>query len=322
MQRREFITLLGGAAAAWPLAAQAQTSKVARIGALYIGLADAESFKKELQEGLREVGYVEGQSIAFEFRSAEGKLDRLPELAAELVRLRVDVIVALYVPCALAAKQATREIPIVIIAADPIETGIAPSLARPDGNITGVSLMSAASSAKNIELFRDMVPSVRRAGVLGNAANPVYAKAMLDEVLLASGSTGIEIRPVVMIGGPDELETAFTTMMRERVDALVVQGDLAIKPVAELAIKYRLPAASTTRAFVEIGGLMSFGADGPAAVRHGTKFVQRILQGRQPKDLPIEQPTKFELAINLKTAKTIGLTIPEAFLLRADALLE
>ena len=322
MQRREFITLLGGAAAAWPLAAQAQTSKVARIGALYIGLADAESFKKELQEGLREVGYVEGQSIAFEFRSAEGKLDRLPELAAELVRLRVDVIVALYVPCALAAKQATREIPIVIIAADPIETGIAPSLARPDGNITGVSLMSAASSAKNVELFRDMVPSVRRAGVLGNAANPVYAKAMLDEVLLASGSTGIEIRPVVMIGGPDELETAFTTMMRERVDALVVQGDLAIKPVAELAIKYRLPAASTTRAFVEIGGLMSFGADGPAAVRHGTKFVQRILQGRQPKDLPIEQPTKFELAINLKTAKTIGLTIPEAFLLRADALLE
>jgi putative ABC transport system substrate-binding protein len=230
--------------------------------------------------------------------------------------------VALYVPCALAAKQATREIPIVIIAADPIETGIAPSLARPDGNITGVSLMSAASSAKNIELFRDMVPSVRRAGVLGNAANPVYAKAMLDEVLLASGSTGIEIRPVVMIGGPDELETAFTTMMRERVDALVVQGDLAIKPVAQLAIKYRLPAASTTRAFVEIGGLMSFGADGPAAVRHGTKFVQRILQGRQPKDLPIEQPTKFELAINLKTAKTIGLTIPEAFLLRADALLE
>jgi len=322
MQRREFITLLGGAAAAWPLAAQAQTSKVARIGALYIGLADAESFKKELQEGLREVGYVERQSIAFEFRSAEGKLDRLPELAAELVRLKVDVIVALYVPCALAAKEATREIPIVIIAADPIETGIAPSLARPDGNITGVSLMSAASSAKNVELFRDMVPSVRRAGVLGNAANPVYAKAMLDEVLLASGSTGIEIRPVVMIGGPDELETAFTTMMRERVDALVVQGDLAIKPVAELAIKYRLPAASTTRAFVEIGGLMSFGADGPAAVRHGTKFVQRILQGRQPKDLPIEQPTKFELAINLKTAKTIGLTIPEAFLLRADALLE
>jgi putative ABC transport system substrate-binding protein len=142
LKRREFITLLGGAAA-WPLAARAQQSKVARIGALYIGLADAESFKNELREGLRELGYMEGQNIAFEFRSAEGKLDRLPELAAELVRLKVDVIVALYVPCALAAKQATREIPIVIVAADPVETGIVAGLARPDGNITGVSLMSA-----------------------------------------------------------------------------------------------------------------------------------------------------------------------------------
>jgi putative tryptophan/tyrosine transport system substrate-binding protein len=146
MKRREFVTFLGGAAAAWPLAARAQPSKVARIGALYIGLADAESFKKELREGLRELGYIEGQNIAFEFRSAEGKLDRLPELASELVRIKVDVIVALYVPCALAAKEATREIPIVIVAADPVETGIVASLARPGGNITGVSLMSAVRS--------------------------------------------------------------------------------------------------------------------------------------------------------------------------------
>ena len=185
MQRREFIKLLGGAAAAWPLTARGQQSKMARIGALYIGLADAESFKKELREGLRELGYVEGQNIAFEFRSAEGKLDRLPELAAELVRLKVDVIVALYVPSALAAKQATREIPIVAIAADPVETGIVASLARPGGNITGVSLMSAASNAKNIELFRDMLPSVRRVGVLANAKDPVFAKAMIDEALRA-----------------------------------------------------------------------------------------------------------------------------------------
>ena len=164
MRRREFITLLGGAAVAWPFAARAQQAKVYRVGALYIGLADAESFKKELRDGLRELGYVEGQNIAFEFRSAEGKLDRLPELASELVRLKVDLIVALYVPCALAAKQATREIPIVIVAADPVETGIVASLARPGGNITGVSLMSAASNAKNIELFRDML---RRCGALG-----------------------------------------------------------------------------------------------------------------------------------------------------------
>src|SRR6516162_10845204 len=157
LKRREFITLIGSAAA-WPLTVRAQPSKVARIGVLYIGLADSESFKKELREGLRELGYVEGKNIAFEFRSAEGKLDRLPELAAELVRLKVDVIVPLYVPSALAAKQATREIPIVIIAADPVETGIVPSLARPGANITGVSLMSAVFVGKCVELFHDMLP--------------------------------------------------------------------------------------------------------------------------------------------------------------------
>src|ERR687887_118003 len=192
MTRRAFMTLLGGGAAAWPLLARAQQSKTARIGALYVGTADAESFKKGLREGLRERGLVEGQNIAFEFRSAEGQLDRLPELAAELVRLNVDVIVALYVPCALAAKQATREIPIVIIAADPVETGIVASLARPGGNITGVSLMASALAGKSVELFRDMLPSLRRVGVLGHSTNPVFAKAMLDEVLLAGTPTGTE----------------------------------------------------------------------------------------------------------------------------------
>jgi putative ABC transport system substrate-binding protein len=322
MRRRDFIKIVAGSAAVWPLATRAQQPKVARIGALYVGTADAEAFKEELREGLRELGYVEGQNIAFEFRSAEGRLDRLPELAAELVRLKVDVIVALYVPCALAAKQATRDIPIVIIAGDPVETGIVPSLARPGGNITGVSLMASALAGKSVELFRDMLPSVRRVGVLGHATNPVFAKAMLDEVLLAGGPTGTEIQPVVMIRGPDEFESAFTTMVRERADAVVVQGSLAIKPLTDMAIKYRMPTASTPRAFADIGGLMSFGADGPAAFRHGAKFVQRILQGRQPKDMPIEQPTKFELAINLKTAKAMGLTIPETFLLRVDAVIE
>ena len=205
---------------------------------------------------------------------------------------------------------------------DPVETGIVPSLARPGGNITGVSLMASALAGKSVELFRDMLPSVRRAGVLGHATNPVFAKAMLDEVLLAGRPTGTEIQPVVMVRGPDDFENAFATMVRERADAVVVQGSLAIKPVTDMAIKYRLPAASTPRVFADIGGLMSFGADGPASFRHGAKFVQRILQGKQPKDLPIEQPTKFELAINLKTAKVIGLTIPEKFLQRADALLE
>ena len=322
MKRREFITLVGGAASAWPLAARAQQSKVARIGALYIGLADAESFKKELREGLSEVGYVEGQNIAFEFRSAEGKLDRLPELASELVRLKVDVIVALYVPCALAAKHATREIPIVIIAADPVETGIVDSWARPGGNITGVAVINAVLVGKCVELFRDILAATRRIAVLTNAADPVFAKLILDQVELAGRITGIEIQPITVRGPDEELGTVFATIARGRADAVVVQGSLSTKRIADLALEHRLPAASTTRGFVDTGGLMSYGADGPALFRHSAKFVQRILQGRQPNDLPIEQPTKFELAVNLRTAKAMGLTIPETFLLRADALLE
>jgi len=319
---RAFITLLGGAAAAWPLAARAQQSKVARIGVLYIGLADAESFKKELREGLRELGYVEGQNIAFEFCSAEGKLDRLPQLAAELVRLKVDVIVALYVPSALAAKQATREIPIVIIAAEPIETDIVASWARPGGNITGVALMSAALVGKCVELFRDMLSATRRIAVLTNAADPLFAKLVVNQVELAGRITGIEIQPIMVRGPDEELNTAFATIARGRADAVVIQGSLSTKRIADLALEHRLPAASTTRGFVDAGGLMSYGADGPAMFRHSARFVQRILQGQQPNDLPIEQPTKFELAVNLKTAKAMGLTIPESFLLRDDALIE
>ncbi len=321
MKRREFMTLLGGTAVAWPLAAHPQPSKVARIGALYIGLADAESFKQELRDALRELGYVEGQNIAFDFRSAEGKLDRLPELASELVRLKVDVIVALYVPSALAAKQATREIPIVIIAAEPIETGIVASWARPGGNITGVALMSAVLLGKCVELFRDML-AAKRVAVLTNAADPLFAKLAVDEVEHAGRIAGIEIQPITVAGPDEELDAAFAAIARARADALVVQGSLSTKRMADLALERRLPAASTTRGFVDAGGLMSYGADGPAIFRHSAKFVQRILQGRQPNDLPIEQPTKFELAVNLRTAKAIGLTIPEAFLLRADALLE
>ena len=319
--RRDFITLLGGAVA-WPAAARAQQSKVARIGALYIGLADAQSFRKEFREGLRELGYLEGQNIAFEFRSAEGRLDRLSELAADLVRLKVDVIVALYVPCALAAKQATREIPIVIIAADPVETGIVPSLARPGGNITGVSLMSAVFVGKCVELFRDMRAATRKVAVITNAADPLFAKLALDQVELAGRLTGIEIQPIMIRGPDEELDAAFADIAKAQADAVVIQGSSSTKRMADLALAHRLPAASTTRAFVDAGGLMSYGADGPALFRHGAKFVQRILQGRQPNELPIEQPTRFELAINLKTAKVMGLTIPETFLLRADALLE
>jgi len=321
MRRRDFIKVIGGTVA-WPLAARAQPSNVARIGALYIGLADAESFKTELRDGLRELGYIEGQNIAFEFRSAEGRLDRLHELASELVRLKVDVIVALYVPCALAAKHATREIPIVMIAADPVETGIVDGWARPGGNITGVAVINAVLVGKCVELFRDMLAVPRRIAVLTNAADPVFAKLIRDQVELAGRVTGIEIQPITVRGPDEELGTVFATIARGRADAVVVQGSLSTKRIADLALEHRLPAASTTRGFVDTGGLMSYGADGPALFRHSAKFVQRILQGRQPNDLPIEQPTKFELAVSLRTAKAMGLTIPETFLLRADALLE
>ena len=320
MNRRAFITLLGSTAA-WPLGALAQLLMPARVGALYIGLADAESFQKELREGLRELGYIQGQNITFEFRSAEGKLDRLPALASELVQLKVDVIVALYVPCAMAAKQATREIPIVIIAAEPIETGIVASWARPGGNITGVALMSAPLVGKCVELFRDML-SARRIAVLTNAADPLFAKLVLEQVNVAGRATGIEIQPITVRGPDEELEAAFAAMTNGRADAAVIQGSLSTKRIADLALERRLPAASTTRGFVDAGGLMSYGADGPAMFRHSARFVQRILQGRQPNDLPIEQPTKFELAVNLRTAKAMALTIPESFLLRADALIE
>jgi putative tryptophan/tyrosine transport system substrate-binding protein len=313
MRRRELFTLLGGVAVGWPIAVLAQPSKVARIGVL---------FKKELRDGLRELGYVEGQNIAFEFRSAEGKLDRLPELASELVRLKVDLIVALYVPSALAAKQATREIPIVIIAAEPIETGIVASWARPGGNITGVALMSAALVGKCVELFRDMLSATRRIAVLTNAADPLFAKLVVDQVETAGRVTGIEIQPIMVRGPDEELDTAFATIARGRSDAVVIQGSLSTKRIADLALEHRLPAASTTRGFVDAGGLMSYGADGPAIFRHSARFVQRILQGRQPNDLPIEQPTKFELAVNLRTAKAMGLTIPESFLARADEVID
>jgi putative ABC transport system substrate-binding protein len=182
--------------------------------------------------------------------------------------------------------------------------------------------MSAVLVGKCVELFRDMLAATRRIAVLTNAADPLFAKLVLDEVERAGRITGIEIQPIVVRGPDEELDSAFATIARGRADAVVIQGSLSTKRIADLALEHRLPAASTTRGFVDTGGLMSYGADGPALFRHSAKFVQKILQGRQPNDLPIEQPTRFELAVNLKTAKAMGIIIPETFLLRADALVE
>jgi putative ABC transport system substrate-binding protein len=321
VKRRELITLLGCAAAAWPLAARAQQTKVYRIGALVVGNADVHSLRTELREALRKSGYVEGQNLLFEFRSAEEQLDRLPRLATELVALKVDVIVAIYTPCALAAQRATREIPIVIVSGNPIETGLVPSLSRPGGNITGVSLIASELHGKCVELFRDMLPSVRRVAALGNADDPI-SKLFLEQVQLAGRTTGIEIAPAIMVSGAGEIDEAFAAMRKERADAVVVQGSLASKNTAELALKRGLPAATVPRSFAEVGGLMSYGADGPDSFRRAAAFVVKILQGGKPADMPVEQPTKFELVINLKTARALGLDVPWFLQQRADEVIE
>ena len=321
VKRREFITLLGGTAVAWSLTARAQQTKVYRIGALVVGNADVHSLRTELREALRKSGYVEGQNLLFEFRSAEEQLDRLPRLATELVALKVDVIVAIYTPCALAAQRATREIPIVIVSGNPIETGLVPSLSRPGGNITGVSLIASELHGKCVELFRDMLPSVRRVAALGNADDPI-SKLFLEQVQLAGRTTGIEIAPAIMVSGPGEIDEAFAAMRKERADAVVVQGSLASKNTAELALKHGLPAATVPRSFAEVGGLMSYGADGPDSFRRAAAFVVKILQGGKPADMPVEQPTKFELVINLKTARALGLDVPWFLQQRADEVIE
>jgi putative ABC transport system substrate-binding protein len=321
VRRREFITLVGGAAA-WPLAARAQQGKLARIGALVLTSADAQSLGRALREGLRELGYAEGQNFAFEFRSADGNADRLPELAAELARLQVDVIVATFTPCALAAKQATTTIPIVMAAvADPIGAGLVQSLARPGGNITGFSNMAAEAAGKSVELLRDMLPPLRRVAVLANPVDP-FTGPLLEQVHLAGRAVGIEIAPVAMARGPDELEAAFTTMTQERAEAVVVQGIFFSRTVADLAVKYRLPSASVLRQFAQAGGLMSYGADVPDIFRRSAVLVHRILQATKPSDLPVELPTKFELVINLKTAKALGLDVPWFLQQRADEVIE
>jgi putative ABC transport system substrate-binding protein len=281
---------------------------------------DANSFRKELREELGKSGYVEGQNLLFEFRSAEEKLDLLHKLAAELVALRVDVIVAIYTPCALAAQKATREIPIVVVAGDPLGSGLVASLAHPGGNVTGISLMAAELHGKCIELLHDMIPSVRRVAGIANAADP-FSKQVLEQFQLAGRITGIQIAPVT-VRTPDEIDAAFAMVKKEGADAVVVQGSLASKSVAELALKHHLPSATVPRSFAEVGGLLSYGADDPDSFRRSASFVTKILQGGKPGDMPVEQPTKFELVINLKTAKALSIDVPLFFQQRADQVIE
>jgi putative tryptophan/tyrosine transport system substrate-binding protein len=320
MKRRQVIKLMGAAALA-PAGALAQP-RVQRIGVLALTNADGEAFGKELREGLREFGYVEGQNYRVELRSAEGNNDRLPVLAADLVGLNVDVIAAVFTPCANAAQRATTTIPIVMAAvADPIGAGLVQSLARPGGNVTGLSNMAAETAGKCVELFRDMLPALRRVAVLANPVDP-FTRSFLEQVHLAGRTGNIEIAPVAMVSGADEIEPAFADMGNRQAQAVVVQGIFFPKAIADLAIKHRLPSAAVLRSYPHAGGLMSYGADIPHLFRRSAALIHKTLQGSKPADLPVEQATKFELAINLKTAKAIGLTIPESFLLRADEVIE
>jgi putative ABC transport system substrate-binding protein len=319
MRRRQFIVLLGGAAATWPLAARGQQTKVPRVGILVLG--NPEPFWTLFREALRTLGYVDGQNVQYVFRSAEGKPNLLPGLAAELVRLKVDMIVANQTPAATAAKRATGEIPIVMAGVgDPVGTGLIASLARPGGNITGVTGVTAELAGKTLELVREILPAARRVAVLANAADP-FTKPFLEQLQTAARTLGLELQ-AIMVRGAEEFEAAFAAMDRGRADAVIVQPSLPRKRAVDLAARYRLPAVSPTRAFAEEGGLMSYAASFADTINKSAVYVDKILKGAKPADLPVEQPTKFELAINLKTAKALGLAIPPALLLRADEVIE
>ncbi len=321
MRRRGFLALIASTAALRPRAGAAQQAKVPTIGVLVVGSPGSEKFWRLFRDSMRELGYSEGQNIRYEFRSDQGEASRLPDLAAELVQLKVDVIVPWFTPATRAAKQATSDIPIVMaMTGNPVETGLVASLARPGGNITGISNMGSEMAGKCVELTREMLPSAHRLVALANAPDP-FSKPFLERVRLGGEATGMAIDPI-LIRVPEELEAAFTAMEKEPPDAVIVQPSLPTKRAAELALKYRIPAVSFVRAIVEAGGLMTFGVVEADVYRRVAVFVDKVLKGAKPADLPVEQPTRFELVINLKTAKALGVTIPPAFLARADQVIE
>jgi len=321
MKRRQFITLIGGAVVGWSLVARAQQPKAPTVGVLVVGSPGSEQFGRLLRDGMRELGYIEGQNIRYEFRSDEGKINRLPDLAAELVRLKVDIIVTWFTPPALAAKQATREIPIVIaLAGNPVENGLVETLDRPGGNVTGMSGVGAELASKSVELIQELLPSARRVAALANALDP-FSGPFLEQIRLGGQATGVTI-DAVMIRGAEELEAAFQAMEQKRPDAIIVQASLPAKRVAELALRYRLPSVGIIRAFVEQGGLMTYSFAEADMYRQAAIYVDKILKGAKPADLPVQQPTKFELSLNLKTAKALGITVPRELLARADQVIE
>lgn len=320
MRRRDFITLIAGVAAAWPFTARAQPSGARKIGVLIADNPDPTSFLNGLRAGLRDLGYGEGRDIRFEIRLAGGQASDLTASATELVALKVDVIAAYTTRCATAAQQATKNIPIVMEVADATGTGLISSLARPGGNITGVSANLSELAVKNLELIRELLPAARRIAVLVNVADP-FGKPFLDHIRAVAGPMKVEIKPT-MVQPTDRLEEHFTSIEEWRADALLVQPSLAQQRIADLSLQHRLPAACATPKFAKLGGLISYSADYDEVYRRVAIFVDKILKGRKPADLPVELPTKFWLSVNLKTAKALGVAVPPTILARVDELVE
>jgi putative ABC transport system substrate-binding protein len=332
MKRRDFITLLGGAAAAWPLAARGQQgAKVARIGYLVTasletpeGRAMADAFR----QGLRERGYVEGQSIIIEYRSAHGRIERFPELVNELASLNLDLILAPNTPAARAAQRATTTIPIVVpVMGDPVADGLVASLAHPGGNITGLTFLGPELVSKRLGLLKQALPNASRVAALwhSGAYGERTTREMLQATDAAARTLAVELQ-LVEVRGVDEFDLAFSAMTGNRADALIVLPSPLLfnerKHIVDVAMKHRLTSIAMAREFAELGGLMAYGASLTDLQRRSATYVDKILKGAKPADLPVEQPTKFEFVINLKTAKALGLTIAESFQLFADEVIE
>ena len=328
MRRREFITLIGSAAASWPLAASAQQAAMPVVG--FLSAQAHEGFTEQLRgfrQGLKEAGYVVGESVAIEYRSAENRMDRLPALAAELAQRRVAVIVAVGGPPAVfAAKAVTTTIPVVFITGDdPIRLGFVSSLARPGGNLTGVSFFNAELTAKRLALLRELVPAAVRVAVLVNPAIAAISDATVQDVKVAAGAMGLQVQVLDASTSP-EINAAFATLVRERPDALFVgPGAFFVRrrvQLAHLATRHALPATYAERDYVEVGGLMSYGANLTDAYRQVGVYAGRVLKGAKPADLPVVRASKFELVINAETARMLGLILPPTLLATADEVIE
>jgi len=323
MRRREFMTVLGGAAVAWLLAAHAQQpGKVWRMGFIAHG---HESFYDALFEGLREYGYEEGRNLIVERRYAQGQAERFKEFAAEMVRLNVDIIIVVTTPAALAVKKATTTIPIVHPnAIDPLNTGLIASLAHPGGNLTGGAQLTAEVSAKRLEILKRVVPRLSRVAALWNPANPALVFSW-KETQGAARALGVTLQSHE-VQGPKDFAAAFAMTADERPDALLVLQDAVTmqqrNEIIDFAIQKRLPSMFQEKGWAVAGGLMSYGENLPSMYRRAAYFVDRIFKGAKPADLPVEQATKFDMVLNLKTAKAIGLTIPDSVLVLADEVIE